>query len=202
MRIPVITLTRFTLGTPPLPPTIPAMSSSATAPGPGTSGLRPHCIWTSIHGVWSRPTPVTSADTCRLPRYAVLRARVANQHHRQAGDARRSAATSFAVFDRSLVEPEVVWPLAIALDRGRQRARRTMAGLCERVVFDRGLLGGADGVRCPSTHRPMWEPRCPTMARRSWRSRLRSGSQRTVLRSSLPIVSRSVRDMLSWFRAG
>ena len=53
-----------------------------------------------------------------------------------------------------------------------------------------------------STHGPISELRCPTVTRHLWRSRLRSGSQRTVLRSSLPIVSRSAQGMPWWCHDG
>ena len=61
---------------------------------------------------------------------------------------------------------------------------------------------GIDGVRCPSTRRPIWESRCPTVTRHSWRSRLQSGSQRTIPLSPLPIASQPARDMPWWFRGG
>jgi hypothetical protein len=77
MRISIITLTTLTLGTLPLPLTIPAICLSVTVPGRGGSGLRPRSIWASIHGVWSRVTPASLADTCPLPRCVVLRARLA-----------------------------------------------------------------------------------------------------------------------------
>ena len=53
-----------------------------------------------------------------------------------------------------------------------------------------------------STHGPISELRCPTVTRHLWRSRLRSGSQRTDLRSSLPIVSRSAQGMPWWCHDG
>jgi hypothetical protein len=66
MRLPIVTLTTFTPGTPPLPLIIPAICLSITVPGFGTSGLRPGCIWTVIHGAWSRATPTSSVDICHL----------------------------------------------------------------------------------------------------------------------------------------
>jgi hypothetical protein len=77
MRISIITLTTLTLGTPPLPLTIPAIRLSVTMPGLGGSGLRPRCIWASTHGVWSRATPASLAYTCHLPRFVVLHVRFA-----------------------------------------------------------------------------------------------------------------------------
>jgi hypothetical protein len=77
MRMPIITLRTFTLGTPPLPLTIPAMRLSATVSALSTSGLRPRCTWTSIRGAWSQGTRASSADTCHLPRCVGLRVRLA-----------------------------------------------------------------------------------------------------------------------------
>jgi hypothetical protein len=77
MRIRIITLMTFTPGTRLLPLNIPAIRLSVTVPGLDGSGLRPRCIWTCTHGVWSLATPVSLADTCHLARCVVLRVRLA-----------------------------------------------------------------------------------------------------------------------------
>ena len=77
MRLPIVTGTTFTAGAPPLPLIIPAMRLSITMQGCGISGLRPRCVWTVIHGAWSRATLTSSADTCHLARSVVLRVCVA-----------------------------------------------------------------------------------------------------------------------------